>query len=113
MYYQPYRHAIMVIFLAVFCCTTVRAFGQAVGASLNGQITDSTGAAIPGATITAKNVDTGLAQTVTSSGQGLYRIAPLPPGRYDVTVQAGSFQTYLQQGIIITVDTASTQNVAL
>jgi hypothetical protein len=113
MHYQPYRHAIMVVFLAVFCCTTIRAFGQAVGASLNGQITDSTGAVIPGATIIAKNVDTGLAQTVTSSGQGLYRIAPLPPGSYDITVQATGFQTYLQHGITLTVDTASTQNVAL
>src|SRR5271154_6101043 len=107
MHYPRYRHAMMVIFLAVFCCTTIRAFGQAVGASLNGQVTDSTGAAIPGATIAAKNVDTGRTQTVTSSGQGLYRVAPLPPGSYSITVQAAGFQTYLQQGIVIAVDTPS------
>jgi hypothetical protein len=103
----------VVILLAVFCCTTIRAFGQAVGASLNGQVTDSTGAAIPGANITAKNDGTGHTQTVTSSGQGLYRIAPLPPGSYSITIQAAGFQAYLQQGIIIAVDTPSTQNVVL
>ncbi len=113
MRYQLYRRTVIAAVLAVICCIAPRIFAQAVGASLNGQVTDSTGAAIPGATITAKNVDTGLAQTVTSSGQGLYRIAPLPLGRYDITVKATGFQTYLQQGIIITVDTASTQNVTL
>jgi hypothetical protein len=103
----------MVLLLAVTCCITSLTFGQAVGASLNGLVSDPTGAAIPGATVTVKNVDTGLTQTVTTSGEGAYRIAPLPPGRYSLSIQATGFQRYLQQGIIITVDTASTQNVAM
>jgi hypothetical protein len=89
------------------------ALGQAVGASLNGQITDPTGAAIPGAAITVKNVDTGLTLTATSTGLGTYRIAPLPPGHYSLSVQANGFQGYVQQGIVITVDTPATQDVAL
>ncbi|MBB6143172.1 hypothetical protein HNQ77_001116 [Silvibacterium bohemicum] len=89
------------------------AFGQAVGASLNGQITDQTSAAIPGAVVTAKNVDTGLTLSATSTGQGTYRIAPLPPGNYQLSVQATGFEGYVQKGIVITVDTPATQDVAL
>ncbi|MGC2163291.1 MAG: carboxypeptidase regulatory-like domain-containing protein [Silvibacterium sp.] len=113
MYYRIKRSAVMMLVLTVTCCITSLTFGQAVGASLNGVVTDSTGAAIPEATVTLKNVDTGLTQTATTSGEGVYRIAPLSPGRYSLSVQAKGFQTYLQQGIIITVDTASSQNVAL
>ena len=99
--------------LTFLSCITPLAFGQAVGASLNGQVTDPTGAAIPGAKVTAKNVDTGLILTATSSEIGVYRLAPLPPGTYALTVQAQGFEGYLQQGITITVDTPATQNVTL
>ncbi|GGH17267.1 carboxypeptidase regulatory-like domain-containing protein [Silvibacterium dinghuense] len=89
------------------------ALAQAVGASLNGQIVDPTGAAIPGATVTVKNTGTGLTLTSKSSEVGTYRVAPLPPGDYTLSVQASGFQSYLQQGITITVDTPATQNVTL
>ena len=99
--------------LAFLGCVAPVAFGQAVGASLNGQVADPTGAAIPGAKVTAKNVDTGLTLTAISSEIGVYRVAPLPPGTYSLSVQAQGFQGYLQQGITITVDTPTTQNVTL
>ncbi|RRA49133.1 carboxypeptidase-like regulatory domain-containing protein [Acidipila sp. EB88] len=89
------------------------AFAQSVGASLTGQVTDPSGAAIPGATVTATNLGTGLKVTATSSDQGSYRIAPLPPGAYSLSVQVSGFETYLQQGITINVDTPATQNVSL
>jgi hypothetical protein len=101
------------LILMVLGCVAPLAFAQAVGASLNGQVVDPTGAAIPGAQITVKNVGTGLTLTATSSEQGVYRVAPLPPGTYSLSVQATGFQGYLQQGITITVDTPATQNVTL
>ena len=103
----------LTLFAAVFGCVAPLAFAQSVGASLNGQVTDSTGAAIPGATITATNLGTGLKVTATSSDQGSYRIAPLPPGAYSLSVQEAGFEAYLQQGITINVDTPATQNVIL
>ncbi len=88
-------------------------YAQSVGASLNGQITDPSGAAITGATVTATNVDTGLKVTAVSAGQGTYRVAPLPPGKYSLSVQATGFEAYVQQGITINVDTPATQNVSM
>ena len=99
--------------LLLLLMPTGRAFGQAVGASLNGQVVGPTGAAIPGASITLTNTGTGLALKATSSSDGAYRIAPLDPGQYKLEVQASGFERYAQNGIIITVDTAETQNVTL
>lgn len=105
--------ALLAGLLCAILCVVPAAFGQAVGASLNGQITDPTGAAISGAAVTADNEATGLAIHTTTTGQGTYTLAPLPPGTYTLTVSAGRFRPYVQRGIVISVDTATTQNVKL
>src|SRR5271163_1756658 len=87
--------------------------GQGTSASLTGQITDASGAAVTGATVTAKNTATNLAQTATSNAEGLYTIAPLPPGNYALTVEAKGFKRYVQQGVVLGVDISATQNVSL
>lgn len=107
------KSMLLAIVLMVLGCSASLTFGQAVGASLNGQVTDPSGAAVSGAAVVLKNTDTGLSLTATSSGDGVYRLAPLPPGKYELTVTANGFQTYQQQGIVINVDTPATQNVSL
>lgn len=107
------RARLALAFCVLISFTVPLAHGQAVGASLSGQITDPTGAAIPGATVIATGVETGLTLKVVSNGQGVYTISPLPPGKYSLTVEAKGFQRYLQKGIVITVDTSTTQNVTM
>src|SRR5881394_3698809 len=51
----------------------------------------SAGAVVPGATVVAKNVDTGISRTTRSTSEGLYRFDNLPPGVYDVSVEAQGF----------------------
>src|ERR1700744_2188544 len=58
-----------------------------------GTVTDSSGAAVPGAKVTATNTGTGQIKDVTTSGAGNYRISLLQPGRYTVTASADGFQT--------------------
>jgi hypothetical protein len=89
---HPIQRLIFPLFVAISLISlpTPDARCQAVGASLNGQITDASGAAITGATVIAKNIDTGLDLTVKTSDQGVYRIAPLPPGRYELTYNRAS-----------------------
>src|ERR1700734_1595104 len=89
------------------------ALGQGTSASLTGQVTDNSGAIVPGATVTATNTDTGLAQTTNTNGEGIYLIAPLPPGHYKLTVEARGFERYVQTGVELSVNVNSTQNVAL
>src|SRR6202789_1331993 len=99
--------------LMLFGISATMALGQGTSASLTGQVTDTTGAVIPNATVSAKNTDTNLVQTRTTNASGVYLISPLPPGRYSLTVQVTGFTRYVQTGIILSVDVASTQNVAL
>jgi hypothetical protein len=89
------------------------AFGQATGAQLSGQITDGTGAAIPGVQVSAQNLDTNLQQTVESDGQGVYLISFLPPGPYRVTAERQGFERQIQTGIILTVNQSATLNISL
>src|SRR5215469_14781631 len=56
--------------------------------TISGTVTDSTGAVVPNATVTATNVATNVATERTSTSAGLFTIAPLPPGTYTVRVTA-------------------------
>ena len=77
--------------MALLCCViTVAAFGQGVNltsGSITGHITDSTGAALPGVTVTATNAETGLNRNAVTDSTGEYRFNLLPPGRYRVDAE--------------------------
>ena len=59
---------------------------------LSGVVRDSTGAAIPGATITVTNPDTGETRKVTSEATGAYRVDAITPGTYTVHAEMAGFQ---------------------
>ena len=68
------------------------AFGQSAGfANITGRVVDPKGAAVPDATITATNVETGIARSTKTTSEGLYRFENLPPGIYNVATEVGSF----------------------
>lgn len=67
--------------------------------SITGTVTDSTGAAIPNANVTATNVATNISTIRTTTGSGTYVIAPLLPGTYTVTVAAKGFKTLKQDNL--------------
>jgi Carboxypeptidase regulatory-like domain/TonB-dependent Receptor Plug Domain/TonB dependent receptor len=70
-------------------------------AGIQGTVLDSTGAAIPNATITATNTATGVVTTRTTSAEGLYTIAPVAPGIYTVSAKADGFGGFTQQHLSI------------
>ena len=67
------------------------ALAQTVTGAVTGNVTDPSGAVIPGAKVVAHNLETGVDSTSTTDAAGLYRIAFLPIGRYQVTVEAAGF----------------------
>ena len=72
--------------------TAQGAHGQSAAfATITGRTFDPQGASIPGATITAVNVETDIVRTAQTSSDGLYRLDYLSPGAYDVVIEAGSF----------------------
>ncbi|HWG88283.1 MAG TPA: carboxypeptidase regulatory-like domain-containing protein, partial [Candidatus Acidoferrales bacterium] len=68
-------------------------FGQAITASLQGRVADTSGAVLPKATISVTNTETGFSRTTTSDDGGQYKLASLPVGNYKITAQASSFQS--------------------
>jgi hypothetical protein len=69
------------------------ALAQAGTSRVNGTVTDSTGAVVAGATVTAKNEATGASQTQTTNDAGLYAFPSLPLGIYTITVERSGFKT--------------------
>ena len=86
-------------------------WGQSTGGAIQGTVVDPSGAALPGATVTARNMGTGVTTTATSTSAGVYALPNLPPGSYAVTVEAAGMKKYVQEGI--TVSTNSTVGLDL
>lgn len=82
-------------------------------ASLNGTVTDPTGAAIPNAKVTATNQATGVASSTQSDQAGAYLFPALPIGVYRIDVSATNFQSAAISNLKLEVATAVTQNVQL
>ena len=71
------------------------------GGSIQGLVLDTSNLAVPGATVMATNVATGINTTAQTTSAGVYALRPLPPGEYRVTVTLAGFQTVTREGIIV------------
>ena len=78
------------------------AWAQLATAELNGRVTDSSGAVLPGVTVTATQTATGLVRTVVTDGDGAYLISNLPTGPYRLEVSLQGFRSYVQTGLVLT-----------
>jgi hypothetical protein len=78
--------------------------GQTTTATLSGNITDSSGAGVPGAAVTATNLDTNISRTITTVADGSYSLLFLPIGRYRLEVNHAGFKKFEQTGIILEVN---------
>ncbi len=72
-------------------------------ATLRGIVTDPQGAVVAGATVTVTNPSTGAVKTTKTLGDGTYRIPALPPGTYQITVEAAGFTREVTKGVEVTV----------
>ncbi|HLK48817.1 MAG TPA: carboxypeptidase-like regulatory domain-containing protein, partial [Bryobacteraceae bacterium] len=92
--------------LMVGFVNTGRLHAQAATASVSGTVTDSSGAAIPGASVEIRNTATGTARSVVSDAQGRYNIPDLGIGTYEVRGSKTGFQTTVRSGLALTVGSA-------
>ena len=102
---------LVVFSLALFAGTSTSA--QTFRGTILGSVTDSSGAAVPGATVTVKNMDTGLVRTVTTSDDGSYAAPELPIGTYSVSVEKAGFKLGVVTGIRVEVSSERRADVAL
>ena len=85
------------------------AFGQAQSnaADIQGTVKDAANAAVANATVTARNPNTSVTRTATSNDEGLYRIVNVPPGDYEITVEAPNFKKLVLAKVTVTVGQAA------
>jgi outer membrane receptor protein involved in Fe transport len=100
-------------FLTCALATSAFAQSQVGGASLNGTVTDATGAAVPNATVTVKNTATGFSRGTATTDAGLYVLSNLPVGRYDLSIDAKGFKSAQRTGLQLEVGAAATLDVRL
>ncbi|GGH08815.1 TonB-dependent receptor domain-containing protein [Silvibacterium dinghuense] len=81
-----------------------RALAQGITGTITGTVTDASGAAVPGATVTILNLDTNAVHAVHASDAGTYTVTQLPPGNYSVTVEKPSFRTFKQARLVLAID---------
>ena len=86
---------------------------QTVSGGIRGTVTDATQAVIPGATVTATNVDTGVVRTTVTSAEGVYTLASLPGGTYRVEAVLSGMKTEVREGVRVTAANVTTLNVTL
>src|SRR5271170_1734303 len=102
--------SVLAFALLLFTCGRLLA---GVTASISGTVTDPSGAVVAGATVTATNVETGVATTLTTNAQGFYSFQSLPLGNYTISVQQSGFKGYAQTGLVLDVNSALVIDVKL
>src|SRR5512137_1098083 len=92
------RRCLLFLSLAALCITALiavpeAAWSQTVTASITGRVLDPSGAAIPGAKVTATDTSRGAAITTETNAEGFFNLPRLPIGTYEVKVEATGFKT--------------------
>lgn len=92
---------------------TPLALAQGTTGSISGTVQDNTGAVLPGVTITASGPAIMGVQTAVTNPQGQYRFPALPPGAYHLRFELSGFNTFVREGIAVSVGFAATIDVQL
>ena len=104
--------AMIAVAFAMLICMPI-AFAQTDTGSINGNVTDPSGAVVVGATVVAHNISTGVDTPTTTNNDGSFHISFLPIGQYLVTIQAKGFGTETVPAFNLEVLQAATFNVKL
>jgi hypothetical protein len=105
--------ALVLSLLLYLVAAAIPVLGQVEMATLLGTVRDASGAVIPGARITAKNLATGLTRQAVGSSEGDYSIPNLPLGQYIISATAQGFKTWVHTGLVLEVGQKAQVDVVL
>ena len=107
-----FRFVLMIPILLLIC--SAGAVGQLSGkGQINGTVTDTSGAAIPGAQVAVKSRQTSLSTTTTTTSSGDFSLPTLDPGDYTVTISANGFEKLVQENVHVNALETQTINPKL
>ncbi|HEX6098329.1 MAG TPA: TonB-dependent receptor [Thermoanaerobaculia bacterium] len=105
------RRTLLLLLLCLALATPLLA--QSSTGSISGTITDDSGAALPGVTVTVSNVATGVSRSAITNASGYYQIALLPPATYTVDVTLEGFQPVRRGNVVVNIGSAVTLDAAM
>jgi hypothetical protein len=108
-----YRFALACALALTFGSAAALAQADSTSANLSGVVRDPAGAVVQGATVTVRNPATNVARTATTNDDGFYQLVQLPPGTYEVTVEAANFKKAVVPSITVTVGQRADLDIAL
>ena len=101
------------LFVAVMLALATSAAAQTVSGTIQGTVTDTSGAVLPGVTITLTQVETGTARAITTNGEGIYNAPFLQIGRYTVKAELSGFGTVVRQNIDVRLNDTRVVDIKL
>ncbi len=101
------------LLLILFLASPQKVQGQLLQGSITGNVADSSGAAIPDARVVAKEQQTNFTRETTTNASGIYNLPTMPPGTYNISVTAPSFQTTTVTGVLVSPEEVTRRDVAL
>jgi hypothetical protein len=103
----------LTVLVSLFLASTAAAQGQAINGTIEGTVTDTSGAVLPGVTVTVVNIDTGDTRVVVTNESGVFRAPLLPLGSFRVSAELQGFRKYEQSGISLSAGQIAVINVSL
>src|ERR1700733_11439859 len=107
------RVAVFFLLALVSLLTFVGKSSAGTGGSISGTVTDDSGAVVVKAAVTAKNLETGITQSVTTDAKGFYSFPTLVVGHYDLEISSSAFRPYRRTGVTIDANSALTIDAVL
>jgi outer membrane receptor protein involved in Fe transport len=101
------------VVLVLTCIISSHAYAQVAGGTLTGTVGDTSGAVIPDAQISIKNVATGLTRNMASDTAGFFTAPNLLPGTYEITISSPGFTTQVRTGINLQVGAQQVLNITM
>jgi hypothetical protein len=103
----------------LFTLPALLAFLPVIGAAqvttgtIAGRVLDSNGGVLPGVTVSARQIETGLQRVTTSDAQGRYTVAALPPGAYEIRAELAGFRPLVRTGVTLTIAQTAVVDVTM
>ncbi|HEY2382534.1 MAG TPA: TonB-dependent receptor [Terriglobia bacterium] len=112
MQFNSIRTVVMSLCLAGLLASSSAASAQ-VSAFISGAVSDASGGAVPGAKVTARNIETGAERTAMTDADGVYRFLVLPVGEYQIQAAKSGFNQAIRQGVHLAVGQQAVVDFAL
>src|SRR5215468_4887761 len=107
------RTLLLALLSLFFVCLSLPVAAQKYTGTIRGTVTDPSGAMLPGAEVSIKNLGTGEVRTISTNAEGEFVALEMPVGNYDVAVKKGGFREFVSKGIELHVSTTYTVTASL